>query len=360
MEKFHLMDYEIIEAKEQMFPFDIYLFNPANQKYVLFLEANSPFTTDMRKIYALLLSKGNKLAVKDGQQLTFQRSMELSSEEIEKSSHAVSAPSNEQKVSHSENNKTNQNESFVINPLLKEEGEFNLNQETVQAFDQDDFMRIIFQVRKEIMSFPFNISPTVSLAIDFAQKLLTEDTKTNRVACMSFFLAKFGGIADINALCDLFVAGIIHQTGLTQLELDISRTPILDLQEKKQRAFRRTEGLTQHLVKKSGLEISDRCIKTILESQERADGSGYPNMKRKDHIEPLALILGCINHIFEFCDGRITGKKTSIWTTIRCLENRTSLPGLDLQFGEQVIDNVVYLIKKRVAEKTDLEESKVA
>lgn len=338
--KFHLMTEDLTDHDSQLYPFDIYFFNPTTKKYILFLQGNEPFTDQLKSVYKALVGKGMQLAIKDGQQLTFSKQFELEnlpskviqvSNTIEKNSEASSAPN-----------------SAFTEEEIENLPEFNVNEEVVNAFDEDNFMRVIEQVRNEVSSFPQTISPTVSLAADLASKLLTSDNRINRVTALSFLLARFGGIDDVNALCDLFVASLIHQIGLTQIELELSRLPSQTLTDAKRKKYRRIEGLSHHIIKKCNLNVSDRCKKVIEESRERADGSGYPNMKREGHIDPLALILGCINHIFEFTDGTVTGNKTSIWTTIKCLENGTALPGLELKFGNQVTENAVYMIKRRM------------
>ncbi len=338
MEHFHIMSIDLSLREENIFPFDIYLFNPENKKYTLFLAANKPFDKNYKKVYSVLISSGKKLAIKDGQQQTFNRALNLniSPEEIVQLS--------------------NENLGTTSNEPQGKESEFQYNLETVHAFETDDFTKIIEYVRGEITSLPLSLSPTLSLGIELAQKVFHEDNKVNRVAALSFMLARFAGIDDPKALGDLFVASLIHQTGITQINLELSRKPRQEFSSKQVKSFKRVEGLTQHLVRKTGLKVSNRCMKIILESQERSDGSGYPNMKRLEHIEPLALILGCINHIFEFINGTISGKKTSIWTTIKCLENKTPIPGLQFTFGDQVLGNAVYLIKKR----NDVTEKKAA
>lgn len=347
--KFFIVDHALPVKDYIIFPFDVYLYSPFKRGYKLFMAANTPFDAGKVKVYQMLLDKGLKLAVKEGQKKVFYHALDITESELEKNI-------NENLT---ENQKKNEEERIALDPTLVNKLEnqkralkekdipFQANEQAVLAFESDNFMPLIEQVRNEIILFPYTVSDSVSLSNELAQKLLIVDNHTNRIAAISYILARISGIEDIRALSDLFLASIFSQIGLTQINQTLCFTAISDQTEDQQKKIKKVSGLSQHMLRKSGLNLSQRTVKIIDEFTERADGSGYPNMKILDHIDPLAMILAISTHVIEIANGRINGRKNSIWKICECLETKSPLPGLEFQFGDKVISNIIYLLNKR-------------
>jgi HD-GYP domain-containing protein (c-di-GMP phosphodiesterase class II) len=102
--------------------------------------------------------------------------------------------------------------------------------------------------------------------------------------------------------------------------------------------------LGTHLIKRGGLDISERCKKIIMDHHERASGSGYPGEKLSENIDPLALLVGAVAHLFEFSSGSISGNKQSLKSVIINMKNKNFIPGLEFDFGDKIFDIVVNLI----------------
>ncbi len=321
------------------FPFDIFLYSSKNDTYSLFLRGNSPLNKERKEILDICVDRGAIIAIKIDQRKTFLYSCDLTekdlevheNKEIEELNVLMARVDNVENAEKFEN--TNQ--------------DFDLNNEIVKAFDIDDFMPIINQVKKEISLFPLTVSHTVSLAKDLSQKLMIADNRTNRIVTLSYLLAKTNGFSGAEQLGDLVVAAFLHEIGTTQVDAYLTSMPSLELFDKERNTFMKRTALTQHLIRKCGIDISDKAMKIILEHTERADGSGYPNMKKHHSIVGGALILGIVNHLIRFSEGAITGKEMKMSRLLKIFEKGDMMPGLEYEFGDKNKENVVYLWAER-------------
>ena len=328
----HLKDVEV-------FPFHLFVYNPSKKSYNLYLGANIPLTEQKLTFIQYILQRKGKLAISKKQQLTFLKHMNLSESDIP--SLELEA---ELKVQEEVFEELPQSEANIVI-------DFDFEDEFIEADKSNDYLRLITAMRQEVLEFSKKIDHTVSLATYLVQELATEDNLINRVTALSYFLTKEANIKDTKSLADIVVAGYLFHLGYTQMDMKLSSSPQLLMGDRMSHEHKKHLGLSQHLVKKSGVELSMRCQKIINEHHERADGNGYPNQKSKHQVEPLAIILGCASHLIEFSMGHIDGNKQQILPLIKLLEKGERKPGLEVEFGEHVLENLVSIVKTEFKEE---------
>ncbi len=319
----HLKDVEV-------FPFHLYVYNPSKKAYNLYLEANIPLTEQKITFIQYIIQRKGKLAISKKQQLTFLEHMELEQSDI---------PSL----------KTEEIEEQVTKPNIVID--FDFEDEFIEADKLNNHMRLIQTMREEVLVFSQKMNHTVSLARYFAENLATEDNLINRTVALSYFLAKESDFTDTKSLADIIVASYLFHLGYTQMDMKLSSSPQILMGDRMAHEHKKHLGLSQHLIKKSGINISVRCKKIINEHHERTSGDGYPNSKTKYQIEPLALILGCSSHLIEFSMGKIDGREQMILPLIKLLERGERKPGLEVDFGENLMENLISIVKSEFSEE---------
>ena len=350
---FFLIDVEHLKGKKT-FPFQLYIFNPLHKKYSMFLNGNRPLTKEHNDFLNFILERGGKLAVLKNQRKTFLTAQETDASEI---------PSLKERELHP------LEKERIMNMKLKEmydekTGAFAFQTEFELACQNDNFERIIEHARVEILTFSVTATPTVSLAPHLVKTHMLSDNHLNRIVATSYLLAKSNNIVEQDTLSDVICGAYFAHVGLTQTPLTIARTPYNNLGSSEKSLFQKHTILGHHLIKKSQVNLSERCKKIILDHHERSGGNGYPSMKYGEQIETLSLIVGAVSHLFEYSSGKITGGKQSIKSVILAIKNKSYLPGLEFDFGEKVFQSIITLIntdkKETRASGEDSETKKVA
>ena len=339
-----------VDLKEKkIFPFQLYIFNPIQKKYSMFLNGNRPLTKEHNDFLDYILERGGKLAVLKNQRKTFLITQETEAWEIPSLKDRELHPLEKERIMNIK----------LLEMFKDKRGAFSLQSEFEHACKSDNFTTIIENARMEILTFSVTMSSTVSLALHLAKNHLEKDTDTNRIVAVAYLLAKNCNIKDEAALADIICGSYLAQLGLTQIPLTIARTPYLLLPEKERILFQKHTILGHHLIKKGHMDISERCKKIILDHHERANGNGYPSMKYGEQIEMLSQIVGAVSHLFEYSSGKITGGKQSMKSIIMAMKSKTFMPGLEYDFGEQVFQSIITLINTDIIElKDNLLESK--
>jgi response regulator RpfG family c-di-GMP phosphodiesterase len=343
---FHIDQGHIKLTENAIYPFHLSVYSYQNGVYHLFLSANSPLTSEKLTFLQSIMDKGAKLAINTKQKETYLDHQQLDANDI---------PSlQESPISQMAHR------SFDLAKKLEEkdqkEGSYDYAEKINEAIQSTNFLPLIERTREEAMTFSFRTSHTVSLANYFSENFLHQDHIGNRVVALSYLCAKSLGIDDEQSLGDLITASFLYHIGYTQMDLDLARKPQQDYKTKEQSSFKKHPGLTQHLIRKSGLMISERCNKIMYQHHERFDGSGFPEYKQGQHIEPMALILAVASHFIEFSSGKITGKETQIKQVLQSFRDRSPSSGLEFNFGDQIHDLVENLLRPKISN----EEKKAA
>lgn len=340
LEYFHI-ELEML-GEEQLFPFHIHIFNPISEQYTPFLFGNSPLTKEKLAILVFISERGGEIAIQDNQKNTFLTALNITESDIPSLQVTEGIHALEEK------------REQKLKELAKREeteGKFHFRNELSKANKRDDFYPMIAQARDEIMTFSLRTSPTVSLSTYLAEKLMYEDNYTNRIVALSYHLAKGCGMVDEESLGELVVAAFFCHLGYTQMDFHYSHKAQIELNDKQRKLFHKHPGLSQHVIRKSGIDISSRANNIFYQHHERVDGTGFPDNKTGEHLDPMSLVLGCSAHLLEYMTGRVTGTKTDLTVIINNLKNKTLAPGLELGFGETVFDSIIYLLNTEESAK---------
>lgn len=339
-------DYFSIEREhllnKKVFPFQIYIYNPIHRNYNLFLNGNNPLTDELEFFLITLLEKGGTLAILRSQRRTFLAEQEFNESEIPSLARNLHAFESELQT----NIKLREIFEVMNGPCIFQ-SEFEL------ACNTDDFTKIIQYARVEILTFSVTESKTVSLAIELAKNHLKEDDFLNRIVAVSYYFAKTLDIKDVMTLADIVSGAYLSHIGYTQISSKLLTTPTNLLSFKDKQLYEKHTILSNHLIKKSQLEITEACQKIVMDHHERINGGGYPSMKYANSIDVVTLIVGCISHIFEFSSGKINGKNRTIQSVISSIKTKTPSKGLEFDFGVKVLKSLVTLINtEKIEEKS--------
>lgn len=339
---FFIIDKEHLKGKKT-FPFQLFIFNPIHKKFSMVLNGNRPLTRELDQFINYLLERGGKLAVLKKQKKTFLVAQETEEKEIPSLKNRELHESEKERIMY-----------IKLREMFEEKhGNFAFQSEFEKACETDNFESIIERARVEILTFSVTQSYTVSFAIQLAKEYLVKDNFINRIVVTSYYLTKTMNIEDQEALSDVIVGAFLLHLGYTQLPLSSVRKPYMNLFEDERKSFKKHTILANHLIKRGGLNISERCKKIILDHHERVNGSGYPNEKYGDSIETLSILVGAVAHLFEFSSGKITGSKQAMKSVILSIKNKTFTPGLELEFGDKINESIINLINTDKLENKD-------
>lgn len=336
-EAYFFIDLDVLPQQDAVFPFNIYIYQPQGNNFVVGLHANSAYTDEIRKNYELILQKGGKLAISYRQKRTFLANLNKKEEDIpslkpkEKSELELKR---EQSMKEAEASK----KDFLISTELK------------KAISENNFLDIIEEAKKQMMSLPLNVNSTVSNMIRFADLQMHEDNFSNRVVALCYFMAKSYKIDDPVDLGDLMLASFIYDIGLTQLDSKFLTTPLTTLNAQAKIDYNDHPVLAAHLIKKSGIKITTRCEQIVLDHHERYDGTGYPNEKFEPHLTKSAQILGLVDHALAFAEGKINGEKMPLDRVVSAIKNKAAIKGLEINFNQELADLFFSLLNKNTDE----------
>ncbi len=326
-------------SEKKIFPYHLFVFNPANESVSPFLKANSPLVGDKLDFLEFILSKGGRLAVDRKQKKTFLSTHSLIEEEFKGLQETI--------------HYLDEKRAEKIQELEKQTsilGEMKFKEELLSSITDDDYMSMIERVRLETDTFSARVSHTVSLASYLCEKLLVEDNFVNRIVAVSYYLAKNCDMKDEQTLGDLICAAFFSHIGMTQLDYNLGHKAHLEYNKSELKEYKKHPNLSHHLLNKSEVELSNRCMNIIFQHHERNDGSGFPMYKKGEHIDQLSLILGAVSHIFEYSEGKVTGTKTNMTTVIRNLKNKSFTAGLEFEFGDKIYESLVNIINTETEE----------
>lgn len=345
------VDYFLIDKThlkgDRTFPFQLFVMNPVHKRFTMFLNANRPMSKELEAFLDYLLSKGGHLAVLRKQKKTFLKAQVFEEHEI---------PTLKKRELH-EIEKEQIMYSKLKEIWIEKHGTFNFQAEFETAAQTDNFEKIIENARVEILCFSVNRNKTVSLAVELAKSFLTRDHFITRIVATSYFTAKTLNILDEDSLSDVVVGSFLIHLANTQMSLSMSRKAVQSYFDSEKNFYQKHPLLAFHLLKRSQMDVSDRVKRIINEHHERYGGRGFPMEKAGDAIEPLALLVGAVAHIFEYSMGKITGSKQSLRSVIFHVKNRSIMPGLEFDFGDNVYNAISTLIN---TEKKEENSNKIA
>lgn len=315
----------------KVFPFHLFIFNPRTKTYSPFLKGNQPLTNEKSLFLNFILSKGGKLTIQLNQRLTYLNHMGITEARSE----------------------DNRNGKSLIKQTGKEKIDIKsisskqyLNQQLELVSSGDDFLPLILAVREEILDYSLRVSPTVSLAVFFAETLMQVDHFTNRVVAMGYMMAKELGFIDEKDLSDLICGSFLAHIGYTQLPCSLLKRPQLSFDHDVKSSWKKHPGYSIHLIQKSRCLLTEQCLKIIDQHHERVDGSGFPEGLKDKHCHQLSLILGCSSHLFELMMGRIDGKVLSFHEAIGLITRKEKYTGLEFEYGDTINETLKIILNR--------------
>ncbi len=323
---FEINPYLIFRCDSDTFPFHLYVYNPYNNVYSIFLSSNSLFTQHKKSDLETILTRGGILKVKYTQKKIFSLFYGIADEFL--------PPNN---IIKDELIELQEKNLADFKAKYNSENNSDLIRIAKTAITDNNFLSLAKYIKEYISTFKFTNSPTCSLTIQLSTKLLNDDSLTCRTACLSFTIAILHGIKNEIELCQLVCAAFFHNLGLSLVPADISSKPYMNLNENEREKYHRHPYFSKHILRKSGVTIDERVLSIITEHHERYDGKGYPDKKNRRFIDPLAQILGLSSHVVEYSAGLISGEKRSVSYVINQIYTRELSDGLELNFNDDLI-----------------------
>jgi hypothetical protein len=333
IQRFHLQD-------KRIFPFHLYVFNPMTEVYNLFLSANYPMDQSKSDLLDFIESKGGKIAINMRQRKTFLRNFNYYDLDIPSLVPADLKEIEKERLKQVQHVEEQEKKS-----------PFKLDEHIHQCIEDDNFLPMILAAKNKILTLSVKISHTVSLSRYFSMIFMHEDNHLNRVVALSFFCAQSLGIVDEEEIGDLICSAFLAHIGQTQYSPQLTKKAQLKLNNTEKRLFQKHPGLSLHLIRKSQVNLSHRCLNIIIQHHERTEGQGFPEQKKSPHIDKLALILGACAHIFEYSSGQVSGSPIKIPQMLKNLKDHNLTPGLEYGFGDKITESLIKQIENHSADK---------
>lgn len=336
-EAYFIIEMDVLGAEDAVFPFNIYIYETHSKNFVIGLHANSAYTDETRATYKLILEKGGKIAVSYRQKRTFLSHLGKKEEEI---------PSLKPKEKTELEIKREQS----IKDTQENKKDFLLSTELKKAIEENDYSTIIEQAKIQILMLPLNVNSTVSNTVRLADLQMHEDTFSNRVVALCYFMAKNYKIDDPVDMGDLLLASFLYDIGMTQLDSKFLTTPLATINTQAKIDFKSHPALSSHLIRKSGMKITTACEQIILDHHERCSGTGFPNEKRDPYLSKSAQILGLVDYALSYAEGKITGEKMPLDKVVSAIKNKAALKDMDIDFHQDLADMLFNILNKNTSE----------
>ncbi len=195
------------------------------------------------------------------------------------------------------------------------------------AVTSDNYLPLIEWTQKQILAFDINVSKTVSNARMLAG-LMTEDNYHLRIAALTVQYAYFMGKHSQEDLADLFCAAMLKDLGFVFLNYNFLQLKFQEINKSQQRDYWKHASMSLHLIGKSSIELSQRCLDIINHHHETPTGSGFPNGLGKHQVDPLTYTLGIVEATLQFASGRLQNNKLSLLQVLQMLREKKPIEGL--------------------------------
>lgn len=335
MKDYFFIDINFLKGSS-LYPFHIYVYSPNLDIYSMFLQANSPLTKEKKAFLIYILQQGGVIAINMAQKMTFLRALSLKQEDVPDLAPQDVDPLELERLK-------------KYNNYKKElEAKYDYAAKLHKAFQENDFSEVIRRCKIEVSILPLNISHTTSMAATFAEYFLKNDCFSNRVIATCFYIAKIIGRVAHKEYGELFMASLVYQIGETQLPYPLVRNAKKNIEYNQYRLFHRHVGHSSHMLKKINADLSKDCLKIVDQHHERFDGKGYPENIKATFINPNALILGAVSHIFEYAEGRFINSSPTPYEVLKRLADRDAKKLLETEFGEEVLGAIKKILLTRI------------
>ncbi|MFW5887335.1 MAG: HD domain-containing phosphohydrolase [Bacteriovoracia bacterium] len=304
---------------KQIFPFNIF-FKDEEDNFVLILKANT-ILDDI---------PSTSLYISQNQKMTFLKYLKLSDSQVWPNNECLEI---EECIEHKEElhitsvigeraseNKLDKNVHIANNTPIEEINRIS------QALENNNFLPLIFQVRKDILMWPGNYSRCVSQVKELAKRLMLKNSYSNRLTALTYFLARIQGTTIIDELAPLLLASFSANIGFSQININWLLTPERDYDEEHLKRFKKHVGLSVYLLSKAQLDVNALSKTIVLDHHETFDGKGYPSGKHHHALEPMANYIFHTELILKICEGKWDGEKRDLFTALNVMIENKSIP----------------------------------
>ena len=299
LSKYFFLPSKLLGTKSNSFMFDIYIYHEEDKNISLDTKAHHRIQHDHLEGYSFLESKGYKIAIALAQKSICFLELGIHEKDLVFED-AASGPDIDLAL-----NYIDQKAKYE-----KDIHEFDFSKAWKNSLKKNNYDQIIEMAKKEIFCFPLNASMTVSNARLLGQ-FLEKDNINNRVVSVTYYFAKMMGITAVEELSDLICAAFFKDIGILFLNYGFENVPTEVLDRALQMDYIKHPKISLFLLKKSGVELSDQCLKIIEHHHETPDGSGFPSGLVGASVTSLSQILGVVDQFFRFLGGHITKNKLS-------------------------------------------------
>ncbi len=228
--------------------------------------------------------------------------------------------------------------------IIPQEQIRELNKAIEALVQEANFLPIIKECAYEICCWDKNISQEISNAIYLTEKLLTQDTLSNRVSALCYYLAKTSGIESPEDLSSIVIASMVYRVGLTQLNhsyMNRLEQEVLAQEEE----YKKQIGLNFHLLNKFQFPLSENTRRIIQDYRENDDGSGFPLEKSAKGIFALARQLKAVDYLVHFAAGKIHASSYDLFKLINLVRQQAFPEGFENILELKQVEMLYYFLK---------------
>jgi HD-GYP domain-containing protein (c-di-GMP phosphodiesterase class II) len=176
--------------------------------------------------------------------------------------------------------------------------------------------------REEAMEAVAEMAKAVTLEGESKQSLFTDlwqnsaeekfDGHAKNISTFAVVFAMGMGYKNRDVVKCLSLAGLVHDLGVCQIDIDTVRTP-QELRTKEQKVlFEDHMRATLEMLAGLRLGLPLDVLKILAMHHEKFDGTGYPKKLKNWEVEPLAQILSMADIFDGMIRGRFDGKKRTL------------------------------------------------
>lgn len=206
--------------------------------------------------------------------------------------------------------------------------EFDFKETLKKSVDEENFDDIIERARIEISYFSIRESQLQSNLIAFISKTLTRDSSLTRGAAFCYFFCKRLGVRKEFDLLEILTAYLLKDIGLTQLTIN----------DMSSEDYAKHPALSNLILSRANIKISDNVSRMIIESHERYDGLGFPVGKKENHIHFGSKIVNLCDYIFQ--NTYKTEPKINFYTCLKSISNGKALNNEVRKYPTDFIDTL--------------------
>ncbi len=150
----------------------------------------------------------------------------------------------------------------------------------------------------------------------------------------------FGKIAP-DLLADIALAGLLHDLGLSQIPITITRLPWSQMTDQNQISYRHHVNLTKSLLDIYAPEVSERAKAILVQQHEKFDGTGYPNQLQGFQFDDIAQLVAMAELTDSISSGQWDGKERTLKESFDVLDSLDKQRSFPEYFNPDIFARVI-------------------